>query len=550
MKYLSLTFSLFSFFLMSTAQIPQQKAVDSIFAKWSEPGSPGGSLGIIQDGKLIYAKGYGLANLEYDLPNTEKSVFRIGSTSKQFTAACIVLLAEQGKLSLEDKLSSFFPDFPPYADTITVSHLLHHTSGIRDYLQLSYLKGLRGDDYYTDKDIMKWLVNQSSLNFSPGDEFVYSNSGYWLLGQIVNKASGMNMAEFAQKEIFEPLGMNETHFHNDHDQIVKNRASGYAPKREGGYRISMTTLDMIGDGGIFTTIEDIKKWDDAYYESKVLSKEFWAKMTEKNSLNSGKETSYAAGLFIDTHKGLNTVSHGGAFVGFRAELLRFPDQRFTVAIFANRADASPSRMAYQVADIFLKDLYVEEKPETEEPEAVAPNDPEYLLEQLTGNYEIEPGVEVKISIEKDSLFVTQLWNEEHYAIFRTEGNTFSLPTNSKLTFTFTELEENLTQKLTVSQGGRKTVTKRKAPVDLSELKLSDYVGAYYSKELDATYHLELQEGELMARIGEGKLRKCRFFELTTCDMPMGTATFEKAKGKVTKFMLDSGRVKNLAFEKQ
>jgi len=184
-------FSLYS--ALSFGQFKESEAIDKIFEDWNQPNTPGCALGIIQNGELVYAKGYGLANMEYDIPNSATSVFRIGSTSKQFTAASIVLLVEQGKLSLDDKLSDYFPAFPEFAKTITVRHLLNHTSGIRDYLQLSFLKGLGDDDYYTDENVMDWLVNQADLNFVPGEEFMYSNSGYWLLGQIVKEASGMNI---------------------------------------------------------------------------------------------------------------------------------------------------------------------------------------------------------------------------------------------------------------------------------------------------------------------------------------------------------------------
>ena len=338
-KYFLLLFVISST-VYSFGQIKESQSIDSIFTEWNKTDVPGCALGIIRDGKLIYAKGYGMANMEYDIPNSASSVFRIGSTSKQFTAASIVLLAEKDKLSLDDNLKSLFPDFPEYAEKITIRHLLNHTSGIRDYLQISYLKGLGDDDYYTDGDVMNWLTNQSDLNFNPGEEFLYSNSGYWLLGQIVKKVSGKNMADFAHEEIFGPLAMNNTHFHNDHTQIVKNRASGYVPSGNDGYKISMTTLDMIGDGGIFTTINDIKKWDDSYYNSNVLSKRFWDMMTQQGILNSGEVIDYASGLDIGEYKGLKTIRHGGAFVGFRAELLRFPEQRLSIAIFANRGDAS------------------------------------------------------------------------------------------------------------------------------------------------------------------------------------------------------------------
>ncbi len=458
---LSLSLILFLFCGQLSAQFSHQAAVDSIFSEWDSDDSPGCALGIIQDGELVYARGYGMANLEYDIPNSSESVFRIGSTSKQFTAACIVLLSQEGKLSLDDPLSKFFPDFPAYADTITVLNLLNHTSGVRDYLQLSYLKGLVGDAWYSDDDVMTWLVNQTDLNFRPGAEYIYSNSGYWLLGQIVEVASGQNMADYAQEKIFGPLEMDNTHFHNDHNRIVKNRASGYAPKEDGGYEISMTTLDMIGDGGIFTSIDDILIWDNAFYSSDVLNQDFWETMTTKGVLNNGEEIDYATGLIISEYKGLNVVSHGGAFVGFRAELMRFPDEKTSIAIFANRADANPSRKARQVADVLFADKLEEPSsdPEAEEEEKIGTGDPEYTTAQIEGSYELEPGVVADITAKGDTLNVLQNWNQSEYPILRKEGNVFVI-TGQPIEFIFTDLEDDKTMTLTVLQGGSTFTAKR------------------------------------------------------------------------------------------
>ena len=546
---LSLLVSL-SFF--SFGQIQEKQAIDSIFAEWDKPDAPGCALGIMKEGKLIYTRGYGMANLEYDIPNTASSVFRIGSTSKQFTAACIILLAEKGKLSLEDNLKSIFPDFPDYAEKITIRHLLNHTSGIRDYLQIAYLKGMGGDDFYVDEDIMKWLVNQSDLNFNPGEEFLYSNSGYWLLGQIVNKVAEMNMADFAQKEIFEPLGMNNTHFHNDHTRIVKNRASGYVPAANNTYKISMTTLDMIGDGGIFTTINDIKKWDDAFYNSTVFSEAFWQEMTGQGVLTDGEVIEYASGLFIEEYKGLKTISHGGAFVGFRAELLRFPEQQLSIAIFANRGDANPSRKAYQVADIVLKDKLTEEVDKKNDTQVViAQPEQEFELKQMTGNYEVQPGVSVTVSIVNDSLNILQNWNKSTYNISRVSGNTFQIPGEKNLSFTFSNLKDEFTQTLTVLQGGTETKAERKKEFDVSSVNLQDYSGSYYSDELDATYHFKVENGTLKAGIQDKQASMdCTVSDMDQFTMELGLIRFQRTNGEITGFELDSGRVKNLKFHKK
>jgi len=290
------------------------------------------------------------------------SAFTILSNSKQFTAACIVLLAEQGKLNLNDKLIDFFPEFPDYAHQITIRHLLNHTSGIRNDGTLAFLKNPGNNDICTDSTIMKLLVNQKELNFKPGDKYEYSNTGYWLLGQIVNKVSKMDLADFARQEIFEPLGMNSTNFHRDHSHIVENQAYGYAPNKSGGFEICMSTsIESIGGGGIFTNIEDIKKWDDAFYQSDILNKKFWSMMLQRGVLNNGDTLDYACALIKGTYKGLNKISHGGAFWGYRSDIVRFPEQRVTIVLFANRADADPTKMCYKVADVLLKDQFIVQK---------------------------------------------------------------------------------------------------------------------------------------------------------------------------------------------
>ena len=541
------------FSLTAFGQSIDTKAIDSLFIDWDKKDTPGCAIGIMQNGALVYAKGYGMANLEYNIPNSPNSVFRIGSTSKQFTAACIILLEEQGQLSLDDKLNDFFPDFPAYAEKITVKHLLNHTSGIRDYLQLSYLKGIRNDDYYVDEEIMDWLINQQTLNFEPGSEYLYSNSGYWLLGQIVQKVSGMNMAEFAKQNIFDPLKMSSTHFHNDHTEIVKNRASGYYPKKDSTYMISMTTLDMIGDGGIFTTIEDIKKWDDSFYGSKILSQSFWNKMIEQGKLNDGTVIDYAAGLYHEDFNGIKSIRHGGAFVGFRADLVRFPDEHLSIAVFCNRGDGDPSKKADQIASILLSDQI--NKSEIKAKPQVANSNADTSiaidLSRIEGDYEVEPGVVVSFTADQDSLNVLQNWNNAQYSIYRVEGNTFKIPGEESISFKFSNLENDKTQDLSVFQGQTETKAKRKEPIDISKLNMEDFVGQYCSEELDICYHFSKVEDQLMLQVGEKpKHWSCTISDIDVLALPMGLAKFEKENEQIVSFILESGRVKNVKFIKE
>lgn len=556
MKNINVFLALLLFPFVLISQIRDNEAIDSLFQEWDKPNSPGCALGIIKQGELVYAKGYGLANLEYEIPNSANSVFRIGSTSKQFTAACIVMLANQGKLNLDDTLNKFFPEFPDYSKKITVKNLLNHTSGIRDYLMISYLKGFSDDTYYQDKDIMSWLINQDELNFSPGEEYLYSNSGYWLLGQIVNKVSGMNMADFARIEIFEPLEMNNTHFHNDHNVIVKNRSSGYMPDGDTGYKISMTTLDMIGDGGIFTTINDIKKWDNAFYESDILKSDFWTAMTEKGILNNGEQIDYASGLGIGEYRGLQTISHGGAFVGFRAELMRFPDQKVSIAIFANRGDANPTSLARKVADIVLTDDFEDEKDAKKTEKTSNSNRHIKLsnkeLEAYSGHYWNEKEKYTrKIYLKNDTLRYYRNERSESLLV-PVSNNSFKMITNAGNVIVSFEQDEGENEILSFVYNDAEPILSTKyEPKTYSNEELDKFIGQYYSKELEVNYMLKKEKDDLVLYINEDKksVLKPIMSSIFTND-EYGTFQFNhQTNNEIDGFTLAAGRVKNLKFKK-
>ena len=339
--------------------------VDRLFASWDRTGSPGAAVGIIKDGRIIYARGYGMANLEYDIPNTPQTVFRIGSTSKHFTAMAIAVLDSQGELSLDDDIRRYLPEIPAYEWPVTIRHMLHHTSGLRNYEVLMSLAGRDGPThpvpYYTDAEAVDIIARQKALNFRPGDRYSYSNSNYFLLAEIIGRVSGMRTAEFARQYLFEPLGMTATHFHDDVDVIVKNRASGYSPTGDGGFRVNMTKLPQIGTGSIFTTIDDFYKWDRNFYDN-VLgdgSQDLIDRVQTPGRLNDGGSTHYGFGLDIRRFHGLRSIGHGGAFVGFRSYYLRFPEQRFSVVVLANQGPFPDRELAEDIATIYLEDQFTE-----------------------------------------------------------------------------------------------------------------------------------------------------------------------------------------------
>jgi len=356
----------------SVRDVPAQSAgifsrVDKIFKQWDTADSPGCSIAIIRDGKIIYAHGYGMANLDYTIPNTPETVFRIGSTSKQFTAACIQILHARGRLSLDDDIREYFPEMPEYEWRVTVRHLIYHTSGIRDYLTLQYLAGVDDEANSSPEDVVELLSRQKELNFKPGDEFLYSNSGYLLLGEIVRRVSGKTLAQFAKENIFDPLGMKNTHFHYDNTVIVRNRATGYAAAKN-GFRVNETINECVGDGAVFTTVEDLFLWDQNFYENTLDIPGLMRSLEQTGVLNDGANLKYAYGLNVRKYRGLRMVSHGGSFVGFRADMVRFPEKRFTVICLANLSSINPSSLCLKAADLFLTDFYTEEekKPEGRE----------------------------------------------------------------------------------------------------------------------------------------------------------------------------------------
>jgi N-acyl-D-amino-acid deacylase len=345
--------------------------IDSVFVDFDDPRSPGCALGIVEEGRPIHARGYGMANLEHGIPLGPSSIFRIASVSKQFSAAVMVLLEEDGLISLDDEVRRHIPDLPAYERPLTLRHLIHHTSGLRDYLSLMALAGVGDDDIYGEEDVVAALIRQEGLNFPPGDRHLYSNSGYFLMSQIVRRTTGKTLREYAEERIFGPLGMNRTHFHDDHTEIVPERATGYAP-RDGGFRVSTTRLDLVGDGGVFTSVDEMARWE-ALFQGALGDDHPLAflpgRMLEAGVLSNGEAIHYAFGLGHGELRGLPTVSHGGSFVGYRAYLLRFPEQAVGITILCNRADAVPGRLASRVGAVLLED---EMEPEEETSPAAPP----------------------------------------------------------------------------------------------------------------------------------------------------------------------------------
>ncbi|MGH7461102.1 MAG: serine hydrolase domain-containing protein, partial [Longimicrobiales bacterium] len=323
------------------AQTPSQ--VDAIFARYDRKDSPGCALGVVRDGRLIYQKGYGSANLDYALPNGPEMVYYVGSVSKQFTAAAVALLSLDGRISLDDPVSKYVPEMN-HLPHLTVRQLVHHMSGVRDIYTLMALAGIRMEDVFPETDAIGLIARQKELNFAPGTDYLYSNSGYLLLAQIVRRVTGKSLREYADERLFKPLGMTNTHFHDEPYHIFPNRAISYAPVQGGGYRISyLLNFDKIGAGGLYTTLNDLMLWDRNFYDNK-LGKGFLELMHRRGVRADGDTLAYAFGLQIGRYRGERTVRHSGSLMGFQADLVRFPEHRFTVMALCNGNDITPTTL--------------------------------------------------------------------------------------------------------------------------------------------------------------------------------------------------------------
>ena len=326
--------------------------VDRIFARWTSS-TPGCAVGVAVDGKPALVKAYGMADLEHDVPLTPDSILESGSVAKQFTAAAVLLLAREGKLSLDDPVRKHIPELPDYGAPLTVRHLLTHTSGLRDWGSLYGIAGMpRTSRTFTQAYVLDILSRQKSLNFTPGTQWSYSNSGYNLAAIIVSRVSGEPFAELTRKRLFEPLEMTHTSWRDDFERIVKGRAIAY-DEREGAFRQNMPFEDAYGNGGLLTTVGDLLKWNRNFQFSKVGDAEFRRIEQTPGTFNDGKPHNYALGLYIRKHRGIDEVSHSGSTAGYTTFLTRFPSFALDVAVLCNVSSARAGDYAYAVSDAYL-----------------------------------------------------------------------------------------------------------------------------------------------------------------------------------------------------
>ncbi|HWS90010.1 MAG TPA: serine hydrolase [Pyrinomonadaceae bacterium] len=538
------------------------KKVDAFLSQWDKNDMPGCAVGVVKDGRLVYKRGLGMANLDYDVPNTTSTLFNLASVSKPFTAFSIALLAQQGKLSLDDDIRKYVPEMPKYDDTITIRHLIHHTSGIREYQALVLFGGLGTDNAYSDKDILNILARQKNISFKPGAKYQYSNSGYFLMGIIVERVSGKALRAFAEENIFKPLGMKNTRYFDNRFEVIKNRASGYMVGPDKSIRARSSLYDLVGAGGVLTTVEDLYLWVQNFYEPKVGNKELISLLTTPGTLNGGEKMNYAFGMWRGEYKGLPVLRHSGNMSGYRAQILSFPEQKFTVIALSNNSAIFPNVIVNKLADIYLEGQLKPDVPSQKRaaetlPPAIALSEKEAL--RYVGIYaHPESGRVFKLSVKDGKLINSGIFKNEVPVTAVSENRLLVVEENG-----MAELNPVFDQSGTVSEirapdktGKPDVFVRVKPPLD-SPQQLSEYAGTYYSDEFNADYIISLKGNNLSLQISENlkpALTAAYADVFTTANGQINLSFTRDDKGKIAGFVFNSAvderEVKGVIFKRR
>jgi CubicO group peptidase (beta-lactamase class C family) len=516
------------------------RTVDQIFSVYDKAGSPGCSLGVIREGDFIYRKAYGSANLELGVRLTPQSVFYMGSVSKQFTAAAVVLAAEQGFLSLDDDVRKYVPELPDYGPVITLRQMLHHTSGFRDFLGLISLSGRNVSDLNSQEEILKIIARQRGLNNIPGDEWVYSNTNYFLLGVVVKRATKKSLAEFANQNIFQPLGMSHTRFYDDHTVVVPGRVAAYDSVAQGGFLVDWsTTYDIVGGGGLMSTVDDLLRWDRNFYANRLGKGTLTKELQAPGFLNNGNRISYAMGLDLGNYRGLPIVEHDGALFGYRTAFLRFPQQQFSVICLCNVASAVPENLARKVADLYLADKLQAGA------SALDPSGDGNLPDPTTfvGKY-LDPRTHIMYSFTASDGHL-MAWGG---VLRRISAEKFyDLESN---VITFERSNGVMKAKLDI-QGETYFSGSRADDLRLGNPALAAYEGQFRSVELDATYSVSLEQGTLTLRNHDNPPERLIPIAPDEFDASsLGTVVFHRdSDGRVSDLGVFSQSVRGMEFKK-
>lgn len=527
------------------------RQVDAFLSAKYNENTPGCVVGIIKDGELIYNKGFGMANLDYNIPLTSQSVINVMSVSKQFTAGAIALLVIDRKLTLDQPVRKYLPELPDYMHDVTIENLIRHTSGIKDYEDLTRLAGNTPENIAYRSDGLRVILRQHGLNFPPNESFSYSNSGYLILSFVVEEVSGLPFSEFVKRRIFEPLEMNYSFFSDDPRMIIKNRVVSYGQNENSNYFRYTLNDNRLGPAGLFTTVGDLYKWDQNFYHGKVGGKEFIEIMLSTHTLNNGEENEYAFGNIIDRHQGFKEILHSGGLLGITCKISRFPTEHFTI-IYLGNGSQNKNDDLYPIANLFLIDEKLQVPAKTKKEEMTGHSFPKPSFSNpYEGIYKIDNRdllIQLYRDEDTDNLIWEVLdWNYKR-RLYKHGEATFLLENGELLDIDLEKGKFKL-----ISANGKETMGKKIATIDADSLMW--FTGAYYSDELRASYEITSQGNDLVFQVGEIDVKSpisLSTKELTFYDKWLGEVTlnFEaNDQGNINSFSISTDRTKNIKFNR-
>jgi len=527
---------------ISSAAEKSNATVDKLFAQWDRPDSPGAAIVIVKRDSVVYQRGYGSANLETRTPITPETVFDVASVAKQFLGFSVAMLVEEGKLSLDDDVRKHLPNVPDFGKPITIAHLLYHTSGLRDWPETLALSGLDWSGVITLETILEMVERQRELDFQPGEQHQYCNTGYNLLAATVAKVTGQSFREWSAANIFKPLGMEHTHVCDSPTEIVLNRAESYMLSGKKFTR-AISQLAAQGSSSLFISAEDMGKWMLNFKTARVGGKAL-ERMREPGKLNNGKEVDYGFGVGLSNYHGAKRISHTGSWAGYRSIVMFIPENDFAVAILANAANVNTHSLATKIADIYL-DYSPSAKPAEAAPRLAATEKIDSSgWDNFLGTYRLGAGWLLDITREGDEL-IAQATSEDKFRMTPTSGAKFFVQGYGSSVEFVSEKSGPATHLLYRGIRAPKLNIPKLAPE-----QLKDYVGDYWSEELRVAYRIEMREGVLGVRQRSGAWVRLLPTGTDRFDADQGGAALEFTRNgasEIAELKVSGGRIRNVRF---
>jgi CubicO group peptidase (beta-lactamase class C family) len=528
------------------ARTENNARVDALFAQWNQPGSPGAAVVIVKDGAVVYQHGYGHANLEHRISITPETLFDVASVAKQFTGLAVAMLIEQGKLSLDEDIHKYLPDVPDFGKPITIANLLHHTSGLRDWPETLRLSGLDMEGPISLETILEMVRRQRELDFAPGEEHLYSNTGYNLLAAAVAKVTGQSFRAWTEANIFRPLGMKHTLVCDDTAEIMPNCADSYAPSGNGRFRHVTSQLSAQGSSSLFITAEDMGKWLLNFEAGRVGGKTALQMILQPGNLNNGRKVDYGFGLGLKQNRGVKMVSHTGSWAGYRSVVLRIPEKRFAVAILANTANLDTYAMAVKVAELYgkLPPAKESDKPRSKSPVAVK-SDPA-TWDPFLGTYRLGPGWLLTITREGNQL-MAQATREARFQMTPVSDTRFFVEAYGAPVEFVRKTSGPVTNLLYRGINAPRLTLAETLPA-----RLEEYVGNYWSEELQVAVPLEIHDGKLAHRLRSGIWVHLLPTDKDRFDAEAGAIAIEFTRNpdsQVTEMKVSGGRVRHIRYKR-